>query len=170
VSGAAPAVSLRPATAADRDFLLGVYASTREPELAQVPFSAAEKAAFLEQQFTAQSLHYERHYTDTSFDLVLIDGEPAGRLIVGRWPTEVRVVDIALLPEFRGRGAGELLMRRVIAEAEEGGVKASIHVERENPALRFYQRLGFVTVEEKGVHLLMERPPGAGPGQAKIAS
>ena len=170
MSDAAPAVSLRPATAADRDFLLRVYASTRELELAQVPFGAAEKAAFLVQQFEAQSLHYERHYTDTSFDLVLVDSEPAGRLIVGRWPQEVRVVDIALLAEFRGRGVGEQLMRGVLEEAEGRGVKASIHVERANPALRFYERLGFVTAEEKGIHLLMERPPGGGSPQAKIAS
>lgn len=168
---AGPTVALRPATAADRPFLLRVYASTREPELAATPFSAEEKAAFVEQQFDAQSLHYKSHYHDTSFDLVLVEGEPAGRLIVGRWAEEVRVVDIVLLPEQRGRGIGERLMRKVIAEAETRGVKTSIHVERFNPALRLYQRLGFVQVGEQGVHLLMERPSAeAGGGQAKIAS
>jgi GNAT superfamily N-acetyltransferase len=163
-------LSLRPATPADRDFLLRVYASTREQELAQVPFSAAEKAAFLEQQFAAQSVHYERGYTDLSYDLVLVDGEPAGRLIVSRWPAEVRVVDIALLPEHRGHGVGGRLMRPVLDEADERGVKASIHVEQGSPALRFYRRLGFAAIEDRGIHLLMERPPPDGQGQAKTAS
>jgi ribosomal protein S18 acetylase RimI-like enzyme len=171
LSRAEPALSLRPATAADRDFLAALYASTREEELAAAPFTAEERAAFLDQQFEAQALHYERNYRDTSHDVVLVDGEPAGRLIVGRWPEEVRIVDIALLPERRGRGIGERLLRSVIAEAEQRGVRATVHVEPLNPAIRLYERLGFVAAGEEGIHLLMERRPAAGGGgQAKIAS
>jgi len=158
-----PAVALRPATEADRDFLARVYASTREQELAQVPLSPEQKAAFLRQQFEAQSAHYESNYTETSFDVVLVDGEPAGRLIVARWAEELRIVDIAMLPQQRGRGVGGRLMGELLAEADERGVKASIHVERANPAMRFYERLGFVPAGEHGVYLLMER-------QAKTAS
>jgi ribosomal protein S18 acetylase RimI-like enzyme len=172
VSAPAPAVSLRPITAADRPLLLRLYESTRERELALAGFTPEQRAAFVEHQFTAQSLHYEQHYHDTSFDLVLIDGEPAGRLIVGRWESEIRVVDIVLLPERRGRGVGERLMREVIAEAEGRGVKTTIHVEKPSPARRLYERLGFVAVGEQGIHLLMERPPGGAGGedQEKIAS
>ncbi len=163
MSEAVPAVALRPATEADRDFLARVYASTREQELAQVPLSPEQKAAFLRQQFEAQSAHYESNYTETSFDVVLVDGEPAGRLIVARWAEELRIVDIAMLPQQRGRGVGGRLMGELLAEADERGVKASIHVERANPAMRFYERLGFVPAGEHGVYLLMER-------QAKTAS
>lgn len=174
MSAPAPAVSLRPILPEDRPFLLRVYESTRAPELDIAGFTPEQRAAFVEHQFTAQSLHYERHYRDTSFDLVLIDGEPAGRLIVGRWEAEVRVVDIALVPEQRGRGVGERLMRGVIAEAEARGVKTTIHVEKPSPARRLYERLGFASLSEQGIHLLMERPPGAGKpsgeGQAKTAS
>jgi ribosomal protein S18 acetylase RimI-like enzyme len=120
--------------------------------------------AFVEHQFTAQSRHYES-YEDTSYDLVLVDGEPAGRLIFARWPEDLRVVDIALLPEHRGRGIGGSLMRALIEEADERGVKTSIHVERFNPAQRLYARLGFRAVAEAGgVYLLLERPPA--PNQA----
>lgn len=163
MSDATPAVALRPATESDRDFLARVYAGTREEELAQVPLSPEEKAAFLRQQFEAQSAHYESNYTDTSFDVVLVDGEPAGRLIVARWAEELRIVDIAMLPQQRGRGVGGRLMGELLAEADERGVKAGIHVERANPAMRFYERLGFVPAGEHGVYLLMER-------QAKTAS
>ena len=113
-----PAVALRPATEADRDFLARVYASTREQELAQVPLSPEQKAAFLRQQFEAQSAHYESNYTETSFDVVLVDGEPAGRLIVARWAEELRIVDIAMLPQQRGRGVGGRLMGELLAEAD----------------------------------------------------
>ncbi len=147
--------------------MLRVYASIREPELADSGLPREQWSPFIEHQFAAQS-HAYAAYRDTSFEVVLVDGEPAGRLIVARWPEELRVVDIALLPEFRGHGIGESLMREVIEEAEERGVKASIHVERFNPAQRLYTRLGFRMVSETGVYLLLERPAAA--AQAKNAS
>lgn len=159
-----PSVTLRPAAEEDRSFLLRLYASTREPELEASGLPREQWGAFVEHQFTAQSRHYES-YEDTSYDLVLVDGEPAGRLIFARWPEDLRVVDIALLPEHRGRGIGGSLMRALIEEADERGVKTSIHVERFNPAQRLYARLGFRAVAEAGgVYLLLERPPA--PNQA----
>ncbi|HEY4277098.1 MAG TPA: GNAT family N-acetyltransferase [Conexibacter sp.] len=158
-------VSLRTATDADRPFLAEVYASTREQELANVPFSAEEKAAFLAQQFEAQSRHYAEHYPDTSFDVVVADGVAAGRLIVGRWPRETRIVDIALLPDFRGRGIGTRVLAPVLAEADARGVVTTIHVERFNPAQRLYARLGFAQVpNDDPVYLRLERAPGAAAG------
>ncbi|MDQ3724733.1 MAG: GNAT family N-acetyltransferase [Actinomycetota bacterium] len=150
---------LRPAAEDDRPFLLRLYASTREPELEASGLPRDQWGAFAEHQFAAQSRHYET-YEDTSYDVVLVDGEPAGRLIVARWPEELRIVDIALLPEYRGRGIGSTLMRALIKEADDIEVKTSIHVERFNPAQRLYSRLGFRAVAEAGgVYLLLERPP-----------
>lgn len=169
MSEAGPSVTLRPAADEDRSFMLSVYASVREPELEASGLPREQWGPFVEHQFQAQSQAYAS-YRDTSFDVVLVDGEPAGRLIVARWPAELRVVDIALLPQFRGRGAGEKLMRSLLAEADERGVKASIHVERFNPAQRLYTRLGFRMVAENGVYLLLERPPVAAANQAKNAS
>ena len=174
-----PPVALRPSTPEDRPFLARVYASTREAELAQTPFTDEEKAAFVEQQFTAQTRHYEAHYFDTSFDVVEVDGEPAGRLIVGRWTAEIRIVDIALLPAFRGQGVGTRVLAPVLAEADARGVPTTIHVEVFNPARRLYERLGFAVVAEaEQVYLKLERPVGGGPAgpepppadQPKIAS
>jgi ribosomal protein S18 acetylase RimI-like enzyme len=160
VTSEAPAVALRPASPEDRPFLARVYASTRQEELAAVPFSPEEQAAFLEQQFSAQTLHYER-YKDTTFEVVLVDGEPAGRLIVGRWERELRIVDIALLPAYRGRGVGTRLLAPILEEAESLDVPVTIHVEAANPAQRLYHRLGFVPVAEDGVYRLMQWTPEA---------
>jgi GNAT superfamily N-acetyltransferase len=156
-------VALRPATPEDYAFLERVYASTRADELAPLPWSAEQKAAFLAQQFAAQSAHYAEHYPDASFDVVLVDGEPAGRLIVARGVAEIRVVDIALLPEHRGRGIGTALLEPILAEADERGATVVVHVEQFNPAMRLYERLGFVPAGEVGVYLRLER-------QVKIAS
>lgn len=144
---------------ADRDFLLRLYSSTREEELAQVAWSVEEKATFLLQQFVAQSAWWEEQYVGSTFDIIEVDGLAAGRLYVHRAPSEHRIVDIALLPEYRGRGIGTQLLTGVIAEADCAARSVSIHVEVFNPARRLYDRLGFVQIEDKGVYLLMERAP-----------
>jgi ribosomal protein S18 acetylase RimI-like enzyme len=159
VSAREPAVALRPAADADDELLARVYASTREEELAPVPFSPEEKARFLEQQFAAQSTHYARHYADASFDVVLVDGVPAGRLIVARRERESIVVDIALLPEHRSRGVGTRLLRPILADADQRGATVTVHAERFNRALHLYRRLGFAPVADDGVYLTLERPP-----------
>jgi ribosomal protein S18 acetylase RimI-like enzyme len=150
---------LRPAGDGDRAFLAEVYASTRADELAMVPWSDEQKAAFLAHQFEAQDTHYRAHYDGAAFDVIEVDGERAGRLYVHRGAREIRIVDIALAPAFRGRGLGTGLLRALIAEADGGGRTLSIHVEMNNRARRLYERLGFRAVGEHGPYVRMERPP-----------
>jgi ribosomal protein S18 acetylase RimI-like enzyme len=158
-SARAAHVALRPVHAADEPFALRVYASTRADELAPVPWSDEQKAAFVAMQFAAQSAHYGQHYTGMTSDVILVDGEPAGRLLVARWAREIRIVDITLLPAFRGRGAGGELLAELMDEATEMSKTLSIHVERTNRALGLYERLGFRRVGETGVYLRMEWDP-----------
>lgn len=159
-------ITQRPITDADMDFLHRLYATTRADELAQVDWTPEQKAAFVDQQFHAQHTYWQEHYQDTTWDVVLRDGQPIGRLYVARWPEEIRIVDIALMPEHRGGGLGTRLIRELFAEGDASGRKVSIHVEIFNPARRLYDRLGFVQAGERGVYLLMERAPAAVPQPA----
>jgi ribosomal protein S18 acetylase RimI-like enzyme len=159
-------VTRRPAVPGDRPFMLRLYAGVRAPELEAAGMPVEQRGAFIAQQFEAQSRHYES-YRDATVEVVLVDGEAAGRLIVDRGPDELRVVDISLLPEHRGQGIGGSLLGELLDEADARGVKARVHVERSNPALRLYTRLGFRPRSEEGIYLLLERPPS---GQAKRAS
>ena len=148
-------VTLRVVTDADRDFILSVYGSTREDELATTDWSSEQKSEFCRQQFEAQDAHYRAHYPGATYDLILADGVPAGRLYVDRWDREIRIMEITLLPVTRGRGIGSALLRELQEETRETGKLLSIHVERFNPALTLYQRLGFTLAEDKGVYLLL---------------
>jgi RimJ/RimL family protein N-acetyltransferase len=150
---------LRPVEEADRAFLVELYASAREPELAHVPWDDATRRAFIEQQFSAQDGHYRQNYPGATLDVIEVDGESAGRLYVHRGPNDIRIMDIALAPAFRGRGIGTELLRALMAQAQESGRKLSIHVEMNNPARKLYERLGFRPAGEHGVYVLMERPP-----------
>ena len=124
-----------------------------------MPWDKKQKDAFLRAQFDAQDRWYRENYIGASFDVVLVDGERAGRLYLNRGDSEIRIVDIALLPEHRGNGVGSALLRDLLAEADAAGKRVTIHVERLNPALRLYERLGFSVAEDKGVYLFLERPP-----------
>jgi GNAT superfamily N-acetyltransferase len=147
---------LRPATADDEPFLGKVYAGTRAAELATVSWTDEEKTAFLQMQFAAQAQYYREHYGDISFDVILLDAEAVGRLYVARWSDEIRIVDIALLPEYCNRGIGTTLLRQLQLEAQDEGKPLRIHVERFNPALRLYERLGFRQLMDRGVYLFLE--------------
>jgi ribosomal protein S18 acetylase RimI-like enzyme len=146
-------------TGDDRAFLVELYGSVREPELAHVPWEEAARRAFVEQQFAAQDAHYRQNYPGATLDVVEVDGRPAGRLYVHRGQSDIRIMDIALAPAFRRRGIGTRLLRDLVAEADASGRKLSIHVEMNNPARTLYERLGFRPVGEHGVYALLERPP-----------
>jgi len=149
-------ITLRPVQAIDLEFLFQVYASTRTDELSVVPWSPSEKEAFLRQQFEAQHRHYRSAYADGQFSIVSAGSEDIGRLYVWRGPGELRIIDIALLPAWRGRGMGGQLIRALLDEGAAAGLRVSIHVEQHNPALRLYQRLGFKPVSNNGVYWLLE--------------
>jgi GNAT superfamily N-acetyltransferase len=153
-------LALRPAGPADAEFLYRVYANTRYEELAPTGWPPEQVEAFLRMQFHAQDTHYRTHFPAAAFDIILLAGEPAGRLYVDRRADEIRVVDISLLPEYRGRGAGSALFGALFDEATAAGVPVRIYVEAFNPARRLYDRLGFVQTDTTGVyHLLEWRPP-----------
>jgi RimJ/RimL family protein N-acetyltransferase len=152
-------IGLRPVTDADRDLLVGVYAAAREEELSQVEWAEGQREAFIRMQFDAQDREYRRHNPEGSFDVVEVDGRPAGRLYVDRRPGDIRIVDISLLPEFRGAGVGGWLIGRLMEEAAASHRKVSIHVEIHNRAARLYARLGFAVAADLGVYRRMEWSP-----------
>ena len=146
----------------DLPFVAGVYASTRLDELAQTGWPIAQQHAFLMQQHEAQHHHYRSHYPGAEYLIVECDGAPVGRLYRVEWPGEIRVMDVALAPEARGRGIGKAIFSDIQAEAAALGKAVSIHVEKHNPARNLYLRLGFAVVEDKGVYDLLEwRAPDA---------
>jgi ribosomal protein S18 acetylase RimI-like enzyme len=153
-------LALRPETEADLAFLRRLYISTRWEELAPIiDWTEAQKIAFLESQFALQRHHYRKYYAETDWGILEQAGVPAGRIYVDRQTSIVLVVDVSLLPEWRGRGIGTALMQAVCAEAREAGKAVSVAVEKYNPAQRLYRRLGFREVSDQGMYWTMEWQP-----------
>ena len=151
-------LELRPITASDEAFLAALYATTRTEEMARSGWAQAEIDKFLLFQFKAQHQYYQMEFPKASFDIVLQESKPIGRLYIDRRSDEIRIIDIALMPERRGKGLGGRLLNELIRESEKARLPIRIHVEYNNPAMHFYLRLGFKKTGETGVYYLMERP------------
>jgi ribosomal protein S18 acetylase RimI-like enzyme len=123
--------------------------------MALTGWNAEQQEAFLRMQYDAQRRSYRMQLPDAKYWVIRCDGSAVGRLIIDRTAEEIHVVDIALLPEFRKRGIGSTLMAAIIKEASQAGKTVRLHVERFNPALRWYERLGFGVVNSGPIYLEM---------------
>jgi GNAT superfamily N-acetyltransferase len=155
----AMSIELRMVAPEDHGFLYSVYASTRADEMRLVNWDTRQTETFLRMQFGAQLAFYAEHYPNARYQIILLDGQRAGRLYTDWWASEIRIMDIALLPEYRGRGIGSTVLHTILEEARAINLPVTIHVERFNPALRWYAGLGFRQQEDKGVYLLMAWDP-----------
>lgn len=151
-------VQLREEREGDLAFLRDLYASTRNEELAPVPWTEAQKRAFLDQQFELQRSQYRQHYVGAEWLVIERDARPIGRLYLQRGNDGVRLMEISLLPGDRGAGLGTRITRAVLDWADAQSLPVTLHVEPFNPAYRLYRRLGFTQRHVTGIYHFLERP------------
>lgn len=166
-----PLIRLDPIGPADEPFLYQTFASTRSDEMALTGWNTQQQELFLRMQYKAQRSSYLIQMPDAEYWVIRRDDTAAGRLILHRTPEKIYVVDIALIPEFRGLGIGSDLMAAIIHEASLAGKSVGLHVERFNPALRWYERLGFTVIGSGPIYLEMVwRPQSQTPVAGKKES
>jgi ribosomal protein S18 acetylase RimI-like enzyme len=154
--GDPPRVTLRPRRPADEPFLRRLYHSVRRDEVVAAGFTPDFARTFLDDQFRLQTAHFDRAYgAGTGFALVMCRGSAIGRLYLHETDGNIHVADISLLPEWRGRGIGAVLLRDVLERAAAAGKGVSLSVDKRNRAQGLYRRLGFVQVEDTGADLLL---------------
>ncbi len=154
------AIGFRPIAESDLPFLSSLYASTRAEEVAQVPqWNDEQRRQFLQMQFDAQHKFYQEQFDQAEFLIIEREGQAVGRVYTDRREDEIRLIDIALMPETRAQGLGSALLEDLLEEGQHTGLPVRIHVEKNNPAMRLYIRLGFRQIEDQGVYDLMEWVP-----------
>jgi len=152
-----PGFSLREREASDLAFLRELYAQSREGELRPVPWSAAQKRAFLDDQFEKQHAYYLQHYLGAMWGVITLGGQPVGRVYVNVTDGEQRLMDICLATGCRNRGVGTAIIGALLEQADRAGIASSLHVEPYNPARRLYLRMSYEPVEMRGVYEFMRR-------------
>ncbi len=152
--------TLRPICENDLPFLATLYATTRQDEMALLnEWNEQQKRAFLQSQFDAQHKFYTQQFSSAQFDIIQLQNKAIGRLYVDRRKDEIRIIDIALLPQYRQQGIGSRYMKMLINEAHAQNQPVRIHVEQFNPARTLYTKLGFQKIQQDGIYILMECAP-----------
>lgn len=137
----------RAAEPADDSFLYDVFATTWESEVSALPNQNLARHV-LRIQHIAQERRYTSRYPGHQRFVLTEAGERVGRLYVLRSGSSLHVVDLTLLPEFRGRGLGTRVVRDLVLEASGEDVPVTLRVGRTNTEVtHFYARLGFDLVD-----------------------
>ena len=148
--------TLRAVHGGDHAFLMALVSSTRE-DLALL--DSAMRTVLVRMQYEAQLSDYRRRFPGMEEKIVLANTIPAGRLYVARSHDEIRLVDISLLPAFRGRRIGSALLAQLQEQSTNAGLPLRLRVLHGNPAAGLYRRLGFQAGAIEGLYLAMEWPP-----------
>lgn len=153
-------VTLRPVCLADEPFVFRLFASGRA-DLEWITFlSKEQKAELFRQQFRWEHEQLLKEYPGAQFCIVLLEGEPVGRLYVYRGEKKFHGLAITLLPEYRGRGIGSKLINDILREAAKADKPVHIHVAWYNYAARaLYERLGFRIIEDAGAYCELQWEP-----------
>ena len=152
-------VTLRPATPDDEAFLFEVFASTRLDEFRFL--DEQPKQALIRMQYNAQRFQYDEGFPQAESRIILRDDHPAGRMLVDESEIEIILIDIALLPEHRKSGIGTQLLKELLDRAVAARKPVTLHVLKSNPALRLYERLGFLRVNDDSMYFEMRFEPKA---------
>ena len=152
----------------DEPFLLTVYASVRNDEMALVSWSDEQKRAFLEMQLQAQHNYHLSCYPNASYSIIKLKEQPIGRLYVERQEDKIKILDITVLPEYRNRGVGTKLIAEILQEGEQSEKPVQIYIENYNQSSNLFLRLGFQPIAEEGINVLWQWNPGATSAEIKV--
>jgi ribosomal protein S18 acetylase RimI-like enzyme len=155
-----PSITMRPAGPDDEVFLSDLFASTR-PELSLIDLPDDQKQFLMAMQFNAQRQQYDASYPEAESTIIMVHGQPVGRMLVDRNDLEFTLIDIALAPEHRNAGIGTSMIRELLSEAAGASKPVRLHVAKSNPAQRLYDRLGFSPAGEQSMYLEMIFKPKA---------
>jgi ribosomal protein S18 acetylase RimI-like enzyme len=153
--------ALRAAGPNDGPFLYRLYENTHGRRFAQLPLSPAQRDNLLRIQSEAQRAGYRQQYPESKDLIIETAGAPVGRVWLSQSASAVHIVDIAVLPEYQGRGLGTAVLGQVIEHAATSCKSVRLSVDRMNArAAQLYRRLGFQVVGANEVYEEMELPVG----------
>jgi len=159
-------VTTRPMVDEDDAMLLfELYACAHSEELSRSGWKTPQQRSFFRQQAQVQEQHYCRRHPHLERRAICVNGFSAGRILVDRPDDCYRIVDLSILPSFRSRGIGSLVISDLLTEAADAGVPVEFELDPTNPAVKLCRRFGFGTVEDRGDRVLMRWSPVGVPEQ-----
>jgi ribosomal protein S18 acetylase RimI-like enzyme len=150
---------LRPERDEDQPFRHGLFCDSRPAEFALLQQQLGSEAfdQLMLFQFQAQTMSYRASFPQARFDIIELDDAPIGRIVVDRPGSLIHIVDQAVVPAMRNRGIGTAIMQALMDEAARDRLPVRLKVASSNdPSMRLYQRLGFVSIDVDPFYIEME--------------
>ncbi|MCA8829125.1 GNAT family N-acetyltransferase [Hymenobacter pini] len=150
---AAPSVRIQPATLADIPTIVALAEATWEPTYRFI-ISKEQIEYMYRVIYTPASLQKQISEQGHTFLLVYVDEQPAGfASYSAKAPAgHYHLNKIYVLPTHQGLGLGQRLIGAVeTAVRTAGGRILELNVNRHNPALNFYEHLGFQRQREEDI-------------------
>lgn len=164
-------MTIRSAAPADEEFLFRLFAAEKAAEFAPLGLDAQQLRPLLEMQYRARHFAYAQEFpAAVNMILCLADGTQAGRHLVERQQACYRTIDIAVLPEHRNRGIATWALRQMQQVAALEAVPFRLRVMKGSPALRLYERIGFIKSSADELSYEMEWQPPISAQAAEKAS
>ena len=156
-------IERRPATPDDDSFLYRLMQERVRQELPLDHLPAPLQEQIREMQVKLRAGVFRRHYGSQGSQMILVDGEAAGWLLVEGRAASIHLVEIGVLGKYRRQGIGTACIRETIAAAERAGKPVTLRVNVTNgKAIHVYESLGFVRTGGDEVQHEMERPLSKG--------
>ncbi len=152
------------AKAADQAFLRQLFASTRSLELEALGAQSPLAQQFIAMQFTARDAAYRSSHPGAVQHIIEqagagVERTPIGLLWVDVTSAQIDLLDISLLPHWRGRGIGSVLLNALLVQSRALQLAVALQVRADNPARELYARLGFAQVARADLDLAMRWTP-----------
>jgi GNAT superfamily N-acetyltransferase len=145
-------LNIRPARQQDKGFLERLYNSTRE-DLRLLDAQPDFIEALIDMQFQAQQDDYGERFPNAMHFIIEKHTEAIGRATLNFSEREIRIVDIAFLPEARGNGFGQAIIQSFQICAEQSAVPLALTVSNINQmAIQVYLKLGFQIDSQDQLH------------------
>ena len=154
-------IDLRKAEIGDLELFFELYLDSRVEEMRSWGWAPEQMRQFARMQYMSRQMAYSAQYPQADDQVIVFNGAAIGRLLVYTNGEEIRLIDIAILTEQRGKGFGKQVLERLLHEADQASVRVILHVEMSNPAKNWYERAGFQVTGENGGYYLMTRQPAA---------
>jgi len=137
-----------------------LFAVDKLAEFAAIGLPQPQAEELVQMQWRGRTLTYANQYPGAEdWTISLEDGTPIGRYLLQKTPQGLRMVDFAILPDWRGQGIGTQVLQKLIHSTSTSGAVFSLRVEKNNRALYLYKRLGFAIVSDDEISFEMEWKP-----------
>lgn len=134
---------MRPFAPDDQAFIDHLYATSRA-DLQRASNDAVLVGLLVRQQQHIQMVGIQQNFPNAQQWIILKTREPIGRLVIDTTDTDVRLIDIVLLPKAQGHGVGKAALDAVQCFARQKGLSMSLSVSKTNTAAKkLYTSMGF---------------------------